>query len=485
MFNLSGILIADQFEKAESYDDWLAIAEAEDQRTGKFAWREIDKSALYNYESIRHRLLKLRKLRRTGNAKELLFALNEGIHGNMDGIGNPTLYRRALSGTKTLVDNYVEEIITSLRYVAKSRSAGVSKAEKEDFFDRAAHCYGSTALMLSGAGALGYFHLGVVMSLCEQDLLPRVISGSSAGSFVAGIVGTRSERELKKFLIRENFDRYMQDQDKLVKPGLLRRMTDDEVRTQIEASIPDMTFQEAFEQSGRHINITVSATKRHQKSRLLNAITSPNVLVRSAVQASCAVPGVFSPVTLMARDAQGKLKKYLPKETWVDGSVAADLPARRLSRLYGVNHYIASQINPLVLWSLLEIRNKEGLIPSALDFGLRMQKEWLRYLRGYSGKLLKNSPTLGYMVDSLFSVASQDYAGDINIVPQFRFFDPRKLLSHISQEDRNYLVDAGMRASWPQVAKIRNASSIALALHDIRKSYGKRSSGASSQKNAA
>ncbi len=488
MFNLSSMLIADQFDKAESFEQWQTIAEAEDQRTGNFAWRKADKSNLYHYESIRHRLTKLKSLRLSENGRDLLFTLNEGIHGNMDGIGNPSLYRRALSGTKEMIDQYVDEVIQSLHYIAKTRIPGVTRAQKEDFFDRAAHCYGLTALMLSGAGALGYFHLGVAVALNEQRLLPRVISGSSAGSLIAGIIGTRSARELDSYLKTDRLREQLREQDLLVEPGLLRRMTDDQIIAQIHGSVPDLTFQEAYEISRRHINITVSATRRHQKSRLLNAITSPNVLVRSAIQASCAIPGVFSPVTLLARDAHGKIKKYLPKETWVDGSLASDLPARRLSRLYGVNHYIASQANPLVLWSLLEFRHRDGLIPNILDFGLRIQKEWLRYLRSSTAKVLKRAPTAAYVMDSMFSIAGQEYAGDINLVPHFRLFDPRKILSHLSEEDRDYLIDAGQRATWPQVAKIRNSSSIALALYEIQSRYRRKQLAVASsnkQKNAA
>jgi predicted acylesterase/phospholipase RssA len=68
-------------------------------------------------------------------------------------------------------------------------------AEKLEFFRRASHCFGRTALMLSGAGALGPFHVGVIKALLEQDLLPNVISGSSAGSLVAAIVGTRDDAQ--------------------------------------------------------------------------------------------------------------------------------------------------------------------------------------------------------------------------------------------------------------------------------------------------
>ena len=86
--------------------------------------------------------------------------------------------------------------------------------------------------------------------------------------------------------------------------------------------IPDLTFQEAYEKTGRQISITVAPAEPHQRSRLLNAITSPTVFVRSAVMASCAVPGVFPPVTLMAKNVHGEAQPYLPTRRWVDGSIA-------------------------------------------------------------------------------------------------------------------------------------------------------------------
>ena len=54
--------------------------------------------------------------------------------------------------------------------------------------------------MLSGGGVLGFYHLGVVKTLLEQGLLPRVISGSSAGSIVAGVMGTHTNEELEHFI---------------------------------------------------------------------------------------------------------------------------------------------------------------------------------------------------------------------------------------------------------------------------------------------
>lgn len=41
-------------------------------------------------------------------------------------------------------------------------------------------------LALSGGGAKGAAHVGVLMALYEQGIVPDVVAGTSAGSIVAG-----------------------------------------------------------------------------------------------------------------------------------------------------------------------------------------------------------------------------------------------------------------------------------------------------------
>lgn len=57
------------------------------------------------------------------------------------------------------------------------------------FFNETRHAYGRTALLLSGGAYLGFYHVGLVDTLFKDGLLPRVISGSSAGSLICGILG--------------------------------------------------------------------------------------------------------------------------------------------------------------------------------------------------------------------------------------------------------------------------------------------------------
>lgn len=57
------------------------------------------------------------------------------------------------------------------------------------------------------------------------------------------------------------------------------------------------TFQEAFDRTGRIINITVAPLNPYDPPRLLNYLTAPHVCVWSAAAASCALPGIFDSVS--------------------------------------------------------------------------------------------------------------------------------------------------------------------------------------------
>ena len=97
-------------ELAESYEDWLTAAQSHDALTGMAEWRQEETSELYDHAQIRYRLDRLRKFRKQKDWTGLLYALNEGIHGNMGGMGKSVLYRQAKSGTKVLVEKYIQEI---------------------------------------------------------------------------------------------------------------------------------------------------------------------------------------------------------------------------------------------------------------------------------------------------------------------------------------------------------------------------------------
>lgn len=457
-----------RLEDAETYAEWRAAAEAHDELTGAGDWKREDHSRRYDYATIRERLREIRKAREDGDERALLFALNEGIHGNLGGMGKPSLYARSMVGTKRLITDYVDEVTKALEQISRAKPSVISKTEKRDFFHRASHCFGRSALMLSGAGALGPFHLGVIKALVQEDLLPRVISGSSAGAFMAAIIGTHTEEELKPFF---NADMIVEEPIKQMGLssvfGWRERIQTEDLRELIESWVPDVTFAEAFRMTGRHINVSVAPHQKMQASRLLNAITSPNVLVREAVMASCAVPGVFPPVMLMARDVDGDKQPYLADMRWIDGSVTDDLPAKRLGRLYGVNHFIASQTNPIILWTIRDPNEEQTVFSNLWDMGHRAAKEWFKTTHMISDKLTRSIPAANSILNMFHTVAQQEYTADVNIIPRYKFWDPRKLLAPLDREEALYLIREGELATWPKIEMIRNCSVISHTLDDI------------------
>jgi predicted acylesterase/phospholipase RssA len=77
------------------------------------------------------------------------------------------------------------------------------------------------------------------------------------------------------------------------------------------------------------LNITVTDHASSNHSRLLNYLTSPNVVVWSAAAASSAIPIFFDPCEIMVKTITGEIIPYRPtnRETlFLDGSIAGDLP---------------------------------------------------------------------------------------------------------------------------------------------------------------
>ena len=107
---------------AANYDEWKEAAILHDEESGAARWREIDQSRRYDFVSIRSRLDHLRNLRQRGDDRGVLLTLNEGIHGNMGGMGRAALYEKAKFGTKKLITDYIGEIASALEHLADLRA---------------------------------------------------------------------------------------------------------------------------------------------------------------------------------------------------------------------------------------------------------------------------------------------------------------------------------------------------------------------------
>lgn len=143
----------------------------------------------------------------------------------------------------------------------------------------------------------------MIKALWSEGLLPRVVSGSSSGSIVAATLGTHTDAELARVFDPTLFT--VEAWRSLGFKSLLKGsslMDSQQLERCIEHNVRALTFEEAFDRTGWIVSIPVSpASWRTQHSRLLNYLSAPNVLIRRAALASCAIPGVFPAVMLEAK----------------------------------------------------------------------------------------------------------------------------------------------------------------------------------------
>jgi len=190
--------------------------------------------------------------------------------------------------------------------------------------------------------------------------------------------------------------------------------------------------------------------------------------------ASCAIPGVFPAVMLQAKNERGEAQPYLPARRWVDGSVADDLPAKRLSRLFSTNHYIVSMVNPIARAFLPSDDKVRPLRQAATSLGMGIGREMLNFYRGVAKKYGDNWPKFNMMMHGVHALLDQEYSGDINIVPKFRFQNPLHLITQPNEEELRQLVKEGERATYGRVEPIRRCTQISRTLEEIlhRFEYG-------------
>jgi len=327
--------------------------------------------------------------------------------------------------------------------------------------------------MLSGGGQLGNFHVGVIKALAQENLLPDIISGSSAGSIFAALAGTYRNDEFIYFLEQETLVQELEKEIKIFKSIADKKSSVGirELESIVNNLIPDMTFEEAFEYTGRKINISIAPHGAQQKSRLLNAIASPNVLIRSAVMASCAIPGIFPPVTLFAKNKDGKVQAYLPSRKWVDGSMSNDLPSKRLARLYGANHFIVSLTNPLILPFVNSSIHRNEFLAPVIKFGSAIIKESSQLNYAIAKPFFKYFPPLAIIANTLNSVVQQDYTGDVNIMADFSIIKPSRILSTMTKDELSELIRKGEKATWPKLETVRITTKVGRILDKILNEY--------------
>ncbi len=451
---------------ATNYEEWYAAALELDRLDKKDHWREESESPDYDHRLIASRMKLLRKLRRQEDLELLMFRLREELHGNLGNMANPALYQHARTGTKKLINDYLDEVSAALNLLCDSNVKTLPPMRKRRFLKRAARSFGRSALLLSGGASLGLFHLGVIEELETQGIMPRVITGSSAGAIIAGIVATNTDAELVHMLDPREVDfewcRMFGVYDLMKGQGVLDQKL---LQKSIDRNIPEMTFLEAYQHTNRILNITVSPADSHQFPRLLNYLTAPNVLIRRAALASAAIPGLFPPVQLRAKNYAGKSVAYMPQSRWIDGSVHEDIPKEKVNRLHNINHYIVSQTNPHVVPFLSEEIEETGLIPFIQDVILKAPMVQIEHFLELVHQHF-DVPGLGSIIKKAHAIASQTYSGDITIFPERHLLNLGKMFTNFGPEQVESMLLEGRRATWPKIERIRNTTQISRTFDD-------------------
>jgi NTE family protein len=300
--------------------------------------------------------------------------------------------------------------------------------------------------------------------LFQHDLLPDVMSGASMGAMIGAGICVRTDAELHEMVEDvSSIRRYALELAPVRQMWAQRGVLDPQVMIEtIRKNCGDWTFAEAFERTGRVLNISVSPTRRGQKPRLLCHTTAPDVLISDAALASSSIPGVYPPAKLFRRVPDGGRVPYVGSERWIDGSMHGDLPKRRMSRLHNVNHFVVSQTNPHVVPFLKDkrLRSRWGAAVGLSGRVLRYQSAGMLN----AVELMAANTPFRPWATTVRSLVGQDYLGDIDIHPDFR---PGLLLKAFTnpteQELRGYIL-AGERATWAHLARISVKTRLARCL---------------------
>ncbi|KAG6831598.1 hypothetical protein H0H92_009071 [Tricholoma furcatifolium] len=383
------------------------------------------------------------------------------------------LVKRTFLGTKDLIESYFEELERALEFIRESIDLSID--EKKRFFKSANTNLGISALCLSGGASFGYYHVGVVKAFLDAELLPRVITGTSAGGLIAALVCTRTDEELKALLVPELANRITACEEpysvwlkRLWKTGArfdsvlwARKVTFEfpgsvsgiHMRQCTFFTRGSMTFKEAYMRTGRILNISVIPADRHSPTKLLNYMTAPDTLIWTALLASAAVPGILNPVVLLQKLKDGSVVPWNWGSKFKDGSLRVDIPLQSLNLYFNVTNPVVSQVNPHVHLFFFAPRGSAGR-PVAHrkgkgwrgNFLLSAGEQWLKHELSKNFKVIRDLELLPQLLGQDWSsVFLQRFEGAVT--------DPDPL-------ELERMMHVGQSVTWPKLHMIENRAKI-------------------------
>lgn len=467
----------------QTYEDWVRAATKLDGYLNNDRWKTVEDNAYYDSKTVKKVRNTMRKLReeaeideKSGTQKpeghrpvdDLRALVESSVRDNFAGFENPRLYSETYYGCKSLQQSFVNEAETSLSFLQKSTQ--LNSEDKYALWKHVQMNFGRTALCLSGGATFSFYHFGVAKALLDANLIPQVITGTSGGALVAALLATRTDDELKQLLIPALANRITACHDSVWvwtrrwwKTGA-RFDSVDWAKRCSWFTRGSMTFKEAYERTGRILNISCVPSDPHSPTILANYLTSPDCVIWSAVLASAAVPGILNPIVLMKKNRNGSLEPYSFGHKWKDGSLRTDIPLRALNLHFNVNFTIVSQVNPHINLFFFSSRGtvgrpvthrkgrgwRGGFLGSAVEQYLKLDlTKWLRVLRDL--ELLPRP--LGQDWSQLWL---QRFSGTITIWPKSIPSDFWHILSDPTPQRLARMIHTGQLSTWPKLLFIAN-----------------------------
>lgn len=455
-----------KMDRARDWKTWKNAAIKLDKLQGKDEWKKREQSPLFDYRLLRRRLKLIQNMQKSNDVEALVHHIRSGLFRGLGGSLHPELYNKCLVDTKQLIVDYQKEVRKALRFVLNSENYPLR--DKIVFFTESRYVYGKTALMLSGGGSLGMYHLGVIKALYEQGLLPKIIAGTSAGSIVASLIATtrwedipdRFEPGSIKYGPFTGLDKgsWLRKIKRLLNEGHLMDIS--KLEAFLRDNIGELTFDEAYKKTGFILNITVTESNEYSDYRLMNYLTAPHVLIWSAALASCAIPYVFEPVELKCKNYKGEVVPYHPSGLkFIDGSVKADLPMQKLAELFNVNAFIVSQTNPWVI-PLLSPDDGGGSWGDSFQFKIFRLIKRLCLMEFRHRVQQLNLIGLCNFITWVLGIFTQEYRGHVTIWPVPSVKDYINILSNPSEDDIQRCIRKGQNRTFPKINMLKSIVAI-------------------------
>lgn len=195
-------------------------------------------------------------------------------------------------------------------------------------------------ICLSGGGALGFAHIGVLQALEDHRIFPEAISGSSMGSIIgvmyaAGYTPAQMLQFIKEGKLYK-ITNIMKFQPTFWKSGLSNHTT---ILSLIKEFIPNNSFDKL--EKPMHVCVTNLTTGKWE-------IISKSEKLDIWIAASCSIPGVFNAM---------KINNMM----YVDGGLLNNFPSQPLREK--CEHIIGSDVIPL-LTSKKALKPRDTLVKS-------------------------------------------------------------------------------------------------------------------------